>query len=159
MPVRLKPIKPNKKFLGDIGALEHAIESALDDTADFALDLHKKTTTTWDTKVNFYIRKTKFGRSIGTRSNIWKYVDQGTRPHVIQARRAPNLKFRAGGFRAKTRPNTITSSGGARGGNWVTKRSVRHPGTAARNFSEAIGKRAEKELAKALRKKFKGLFG
>lgn len=44
------------------------------------------------------------------------YVDQGTRPHVIQARRAKALRFVMGGV-------------------VVFRRSVHHPGTRPRDFS------------------------
>lgn len=43
------------------------------------------------------------------------FVEAGTRPHVIEARNAPMLRFQIGG-------------------RWISARSVRHPGTRARDF-------------------------
>ena len=152
MRIKLIPILPKRKIF-DVDALERGIEDALDDAAQFALDQFEKTTVTWQTDVKFTINKTKNGRTVGTRSTIYKYVDEGTRPHEIEARRAPALVFQYGAARrAKTKPSVISSYKGAAGDQWRSKKSVQHPGTAPRNFTKIIGERAAQRLRGNLRR-------
>lgn len=159
MVARIKAIKPTRRFLGDINALEDEMELALDEAADETLELYAKTVKTWRTKVNFTARKTKLGRSIWANNTIYKYVDKGTKPHVIRAKRAPNLRFLSQGFKAKTTPGVIGSMAGAPADSgWVTKKSVNHPGTEARGFSEAIEKKMRKRYYTITRRRLKGLF-
>lgn len=71
----------------------------------------------------------------------WQWLDEGTKPHVIRARRKPTLRFRAGGFRAKTSVGKFTSgSGRPASGPWRAPVSVRHPGTKARGWSALLTK-------------------
>lgn len=72
----------------------------------------------------------------------WQWLDEGTHPHVIRARRARTLRFRQGGFRAKTSVGKFESGAGrAASGPWRFPRSVRHPGTKARGWSALLTKR------------------
>lgn len=139
MRVKITPILPKRKLA--TGAQAQArIEAELDDAAKEAHGLYSKTTATWDTPVNFYIRKLKSGRSVGTRSKVYTFVDKGTRAHIIKARNAKTLAFATGG-RPKTRPNTLASYNGAPGRTSVFAQEVHHPGTKARAFTEAVNKR------------------
>jgi hypothetical protein len=152
MRIKLTPILPKRKIF-DVDALERGIEDALDDAAEYAQELFEKTTATWETKVNFTINKTKNGRTVGTRSTIYKFVDLGTKAHEITARRADALVFQYGqARRAKTKPNTISSYKGNAGDQWATKKTVQHPGTAPRNFSQKIGEKAGERLRGNIRR-------
>ena len=145
MRIQVKPIKP-KGFPTGKDA-EKAIEATLDDGAQFALELYKKTASTWETAVTFAVKKTKYGRSVGTRSRIYAYVDKGTRPHTIKARRVPVLRFTLGG-RPKTRQNYIASYKGSKGKQWVSKKEVHHPGSKPRNFTAVINTRTKQFMAR-----------
>lgn len=91
----------------------------------------------------------------GTDSLLYKWTDEGTKPHIIRPRRSRFLRFRVGG-RAKTTPNVIGSQAGSRGDSWRTADFVLHPGTRARNFTKRIQERrqktAEQEISQAIAK-------
>jgi len=157
--IKLTPIKPKRPFLAGVKQFEREMNIAQDDAADFTRDLLEKTVTTWEHSVTFYVRKLKSSRSIGTTDKIWNMLDKGTRGHMIRPKRAATLRFKAGGFRAKTRPRTFASSGGAKGGKWVSSRAVAHPGTQPREWSDEAGKRGGQALASNVRRAVKGLFG
>jgi hypothetical protein len=152
MRIKLEPILPKRKMF-DVAAVERGIEDALNDAAEYAQELFEKTTATWETKVNFTINKTKAGRTVGTRSTIYKFVDLGTKAHEITARNADALVFQYGqARRAKTKPNVVSSYKGAAGSQWATKQTVKHPGTAPRNFSVKIGEKAGERLRGNIRR-------
>lgn len=151
MRIKVKAILPRKPLV-DVNAFESGLDQALDEAAAEALALYEKTTSTWSTRVNFTIRRTRYGRSVGTRSTIYKYVDAGTRAHPITPRGPYPLRFPMGG-RPKSRPNYIASYQGARGNQWVSPMKVSHPGTEPRNFTQKI----EERVAKSMKKKVKSL--
>lgn len=153
MRIKIIPIKL-RKGLPSSSKLDHAIDEMLAEAALEAQDMFKKTTSTWQTHVNFTVNKTKYGRTVGTRSAIYKYVDQGTRSHMIYPRRKRILRFQTG-YRAKTRPGVIGSSSGGASGGVVWAKAVRHPGTQARRFSVTIGERMGKRTAAIMRAKLK----
>ena len=108
----------------------------------------------WKHKPGFQGRKVIRSNSItvyvyptGEHKMIWYYVDQGTKPHVIKAVRAPMLKFKTG-YIAKTaaQPARLVSGGGRATGPWVSKASVNHPGSEGRGFSEQIAKEWEPDF-------------
>lgn len=159
MVARIKAIKPTRKFLGDINALERELEAGLDELADETETLYRKTVKTWAHRVTFRKVKTSNGRSVYTVDKVYQYVDKGTKPHIIRAKRAPNLRFRVGGFKPKTKVNVINSYKGAPAdGDFVSKRQVNHPGTEARNFSSIIEERMRKRQYVVMRRRLKGLF-
>ena len=157
MPFKLKPIVPRKGFLGDVNALERAIETALDDTADFTREQFEKTTQTWNDKPSFVVSKTKAGRSVYTRHRVWNMLNKGTRAHPIRPKRAKVLRFSVGG-KSKTRPRIIGSTRGSPGSQPVVARRVMHPGTEPREWDIAIAPKAQDELTRNMRKNLKGLF-
>ena len=138
MRARLEPIIP-KRSIASPDEVEQAIELTLDELAAEAKALYEKTVATWNTKVNFTIRKTKFGRSVGTSNRIFKFVDQGTEAHPIPKSPLPYpLRFNVGGFRAKTRPKVLASYKGAPGRTPTVAWQVQHPGTEARLYTQII---------------------
>lgn len=91
----------------------------------------------------------------GTDSKIYLYVTRGTRPHIIRPKRAKALAF-SSRFRAKTAQGYIRSYKGGRSGKPVFAKEVKHPGTQARGFEEAIAAKHqpifEKKCADGLQK-------
>lgn len=149
MRAKLKPIT-TKRYSLSPATIAKAIEMALDVTAQESLADLQKTTRTWATPVKFTINKLKYGRSIGTSNVIYKYVDQGTSPHVIRPKRPGYpLRFKTGG-RAKTKVATIASYKGAPGNTPIAAYQVMHPGTQARLFTQVINTRNKRRFPKNL---------
>lgn len=143
--IRIKAIKVSAKDAGlDPQAHRHALELAYKAAAKLALDDYAKTTATWDHGVSFTATTSGdgIGQIVGTDDRIYGYVDEGTRPHMIRPRKARRLKF-ATGYRAKTSPGVIGSRGGGASGPIAYARAVRHPGSAARNFTAIIRERSQ----------------
>lgn len=148
MKISLTPIKVTKGILANPETMSRVIENALTGAALGVKADYGVTQQTWSnkSKADFKI-KSKIGeRIIYTTGLIYLWVDKGTKAHEIRAKNKKVLKFRRG-FRAKTRPNSISSGKGARGnGAWVSKEVVKHPGTKPRNFSKAIAAKWRKLL-------------
>lgn len=118
------------------------------------------TTATWEHKPDFKLDISLAGGepavTVGTDSTIYKWVDEGTKPHTIAPVKAQVLAFKSG-YKAKTQPGVIGSTGGGAEGDQVFAMVVSHPGTEARKFSEKIkrkwagqfGKRMVEAMAKA----------
>lgn len=101
-----------------------------------------ETTKTWNRKPVFEEQISLAGGpqvEIYTTDEIYGYVDQGTRPHVIRPVKAKALRFQSG-YKAKTIPGVIGSQNGGSFGDTVFSKGVQHPGNAPRNFSKEIEK-------------------
>lgn len=126
----------------NLSAVTKAIVTAGNETlkvikSDFGL-----TTRTWNTKVIFNtVPMRPSGQNlegaVGTTSKIYMYVTRGTKAHLIRAKRGKSLSFQ-GGYRAKTSRRRLGSSSGGSFGKRVFAQVVKHPGTQAREFEEAI---------------------
>lgn len=105
----------------------------------------------WDHKPDFAARKYVNKGAIevavypaGKNKAIWRYVSEGTKPHVIRPKNAKALSFVWGGpgsYNPKTTPGPPPTWGGpgtVTGGETVVRREVHHPGTKARNFEKYI---------------------
>lgn len=80
----------------------------------------------------------------------WTWLDEGTRPHVIRARRAPYLRYRLG-YNASTRPGTLTSRGSYYvGKHYRRSKVVHHPGTKPRGWVALIQKRRRRKFTKRM---------
>lgn len=77
----------------------------------------------------------------------WVWLDEGTRPHIIQARNAPNLVFQTT-FTPKTKVKTFSSGPGNIAPPWRKTKKVRHPGIEAREWSTEIVKRRRKRFTR-----------
>ncbi len=74
----------------------------------------------------------------GQHKNLWYYVDLGTKPHIIRAKNKPFLAFQTG-YSARTAPVAKFNQGtGQKFGAWRRVKSVNHPGTKARKFTETF---------------------
>lgn len=107
------------------------------------------TTSSWKNKPKFEtVVSLKGGEAaflVDTNSEIYGYVDQGTKPHIIRPVKAKVLAFNVGGS-PKTRPGVIGSTGGSAGSGPVFSKGVRHPGTKARQFSKIINEKWQKRF-------------
>lgn len=104
------------------------------------------TVSRWKRKPQFTITLQEGGHfEIGTDNEIYKYVDEGTKPHVIRAKNAPYLSFYRTGFVSKTKANSLNTRAGRKANADFTKvKQVNHPGTEPRNFTKLIRERSRK---------------
>lgn len=88
--------------------------------------------------------------------NKWVWLDEGTKAHDIRAKRKPRLRYRKGGFRAKTKPGSLRSGAGQKAtGPWRGPAQVRHPGTAARNWTAILTKQRKGRFIKRMNQAIK----
>lgn len=145
MAAKFKPIPLDLDATGlNPRKAKRAIETALGIVAVTALQDFQGIVRGWEHKPEFRIVKEDDHVSVGTDDDVFKFVDEGTRPHTIRARRAKFLRFMAGA-RAKTTPGSLRSGSGG-GGSLMFRRSVNHPGSKARGFSKMVAKRAQDRL-------------
>ena len=147
--LKLTPIIP-KTMAAKFKNAPDAVEKGMDEAAEAVKADFEKTTAGWEHSVSFTIQKQGTDRTVTTDDEIYGYVEHGTRPHVIVAKRARVLRFATGG-RAKTSPNRITSGSGSKGGAVVFRPRVNHPGTKARLFTQQIAKLWRKGTAPFIR--------
>ncbi len=129
------------------GIVDAAIQSL---ARDEGIPLFQNTTKTWQHKPTFETVKQPRGWAIKTSDQVYNWVDQGTKPHIITAKNVPFLLFRYP-YKSATVPNVISARAAARGNNWARKRSVHHPGTEARNFTDIIMRRLQQRAANRVR--------
>lgn len=111
----------------------------------------EKTTRTWEHKPKFEALTSLTGPGpvvlVGTDNLIYKFVDEGTKPHPIFAgvytgkSNKKTLAFQWGGpgsYTAKTTPRIIGSQAGGQSGEGVLRAYVQHPGIKAREFDLTI---------------------
>lgn len=148
--VEVRVIKPKGKVF-NAPAMRRVVENALAAAARGARVDFNVTTKTWETRPDFVIEKVKDGRAVYTTNTIYKFVNDGTKPHTIAPRNGKALVFPGPGFKPKTTPGVIGSKKGARGkGQIITPKPVQHPGTAPRGFREAIAKKWRAQLPKVI---------
>lgn len=147
--LKLKPIKP--KGLGDVyKRLPKAVEKGMKKAAERAKEDFEATAATWENKPSFTITEQGNGEYlIGTDSDIWKWIDEGTKPYTIR----PKKRFLvfSPGSRPKTSPGKITAGGGSRGSGVVFAKRVNHPGIRARYFTRQITQRWRRGVAPFIR--------
>lgn len=162
MSVRMQAIRPRKSPYYNLNDFNSALQAALDDTGKEMLADFKRTTATWETKVDFRIERTSFrvgsrlvSITVGTDNEIYRWVTRGTPAHTITAQNDGRLLFRTG-YQAKTKPGRFLSKGGGASGPFVSPRAVQHPGTEARKFEELVQQRHQKRgtLEKNIQKRW-----
>lgn len=130
-----------------------AIEKATYKSAGLILRDFEATVRTWDKKPTFDVTITNQGGdysvTAGTDNEIYGYVDAGTKPHVIRAKRSKYLRY-SSGYKAKTRVGVIDSNDGGASGDDVFSKEVHHPGFPGRKFSERIQKRRQTTVAQEI---------
>ena len=161
------PMKLNTSAMTKV-IYETVVESAKLAKKDF-----EKTVTTWKNKPQMETRVGGVGRLLsgkarldfsagpnpyGDNYDIYKFVDLGTKKHLIPKTgntTAKPLFFQwagKGSYNAKTKPRVIGSTGGGATGAWRTFKQVKHPGTKARQFSSIIARKWQKKLPKDAQK-------
>lgn len=150
MPLLLRSIRSGKRqaLLSQLPSIaKQELEKALDKEVKPALVKSLNlVVANWEHKPKFQARKT-IGKDkitltvfpVGENADIFKFVDQGTKPHVIKPVRAKMLRFQLG-YKSKTlaRPARTVSGGGVATGDVVVAKRVNHPGNEARNFTGTI---------------------
>ena len=167
MPLLLRNIRAGKRraLLTDLNNIvRKELERALDNEVKPALvKSHEIIVAGWKNKPNFqtrkYIRPDKISMTVfptGDNADIYTYVDQGTRPHIIRPVRAKMLRFRTG-YQPKTlaRPARTVAGGGTTTGPEVRALLVHHPGSEAREFSRTIAEDIKPDFEKIIEQAFR----
>jgi len=136
--------------------LKAELEDVVSDWSDENRPKFKVEAKTTDRELRVEVRPYKRRRA----SQIFAWVDAGTRPHVIKPKRKNKrgrLAFRTE-YQPKTAPVARAHVGPGRAtGPWVMPKMVRHPGTKARRFSETIQKRTYKRFRRTIENTFRRL--
>lgn len=128
--IKLVPIKPKASAV-NFAATEKAVRQTM---AELASELQKDlaaTTAGWTHRVTFTIKQERDGYTVATDDPIWRYGDDGTKPHAIFPSRRKMLRF--------------TTHGAV-----VFSRGVHHPGTKARHWSTMLKDKYQAEMAHRL---------
>ena len=151
-----KPLSP-KKLRTDKVRLN--ILNTLRAEGKIIADEFKKTTASWKgekPKFEVLIGLTSKDATVvvgptGTDKAVlkWVWLDEGTKPHKIRAKRKPNLVFQSG-YSPKTKVGFFGSFPGGSFGPIVSKFEVPHPGTKGRGWSVLIVKSRRKRFVQAL---------
>lgn len=149
--IKAKAIKPHTPFNPGVFRQEmHA--SALSIMANMTRDFNK-TVRTWKHEVDFKSevndKPSEISVSVSTDDKIYGYVDKGTKPHIIRAKRSPRLFFKKG-YKAKTTPHVIGSHQGGALGKTVVAKQVKHPGNDPRYFTRDIQAKYQPKLKKEM---------
>ena len=156
MTILTKQIKP--KRLNDKAFFEEFEKAAKVISKEMKKEF-EITTIGWDTDVKFEelvsLGPTSIDILVATDNEIYGYVNNGTVPHVIAAKKGKTLAFRWGGpgsYRAKTArgKQVHNPAGGQTSGNMIFPKAVQHPGTKAREFDKLIKKMFEKKFTRAM---------
>lgn len=113
---------------------------------------YERTVRTWNEKPEFEtVESLKGGPTllVGTDDVVYKYVDEGTKAHIIRAKNAPRLAFPSV-YRAKTDPGKLDAHAGGPSGDTVFAVQVQHPGTEPRDFTKIIQEKWEPKFREAM---------
>jgi len=152
MKFNFQPILP-KKPIFDTAKFDALVQQATRTTVDDIHADYQKTVKTWTHKPKFYTTRRGADWYIGTKDEIYGYVENGTPEHDIPMKSGgPMLAYFKTGFKSKTLVNYIGSLPGATANrNFRRRKVVNHPGTKARNFSKEIAEKRMKQFAKLVR--------
>jgi len=139
MNVKMKAIKATANFRG----MRNVFTQGMTDLGEDRLPLFGRgIVKDWDGQPVFVSNtKRKNGnihthcKPVGQYAEKWMWVNDGTKPHRIEAKGAGGLYFRTG-YQPKTKPNTPSFVGpGISTGDTVGPvKAVNHPGSEPRNF-------------------------
>lgn len=147
-----RAIIPNSMI--SLAAQRSAVKAAMDNAAKQAKAEFEKTTATWSRRPEFTIEApSEFSRTIATDSEIYGYVNDGTRPHIIPV--SGTAVIFPGGL-PKTAPRIIGSGTGSPGKRTFTTKPIHHPGTEAREFDDVIAEQMEPKLATEIQRAVDG---
>ena len=145
-----KVIKPGR-FNAD--AFQREIARAANEAGKTIKKDFEATTKHWDNKPEFELivslEPSPVEVLVSTDDEIYKYVNDGTKPHEIWAgwytgkSEHKSLVFPSA-FTAKTKPNSLQTGPGSSGGALVHTPYVEHKGSKPRNFDKLIKKKRER---------------
>ena len=151
---QLKPatLKVDVFRLAFLNALRQAGRDIIED--------FEKTTATWKNKPVFEMQISLSGGlqvEVYTESEIYKFVDKGTKPHDIwpgfyTGKSDKKVLAFSSKSTPKTIPGVIDSGPGSRGKVDTFRPYVKHPGTKARQFSTMLARKWRKKLPKDAQK-------
>lgn len=126
------------------------------------LNRHREVVKGWKLRPDFSLEVTVQPTRIqilvtprGRNKKIFRYVNEGTKAHIIQQKNKAYLKFQTG-HSPKTKPIAKYNVGnGGRTGGWVSKKQVNHPGTKRRDFTKTFVEEALPELRKQTENAFR----
>lgn len=155
MAVRFRALVP--KYI-DEAVFERQAQAVLAEASTDMSQMFQKTTATWKHKVKWRTRTVVNSRlsytAVGTDDDIYRFVSEGTKAHDIRPRNKSRLSFRSG-YKAKTRRRSLSSGSGGASGAWVsTKKTIKHPGTEAREFAEEVADKYQPKFSLLVRQKF-----
>lgn len=157
----LKVVKPNRIKEKD---MYDVLYNAVRRQRAVVLKDYEGTVETWKEKPKFVaeVSITNAGPrlEVYTTNEIYRYVDEGTRPHEIWAgaytgKSDKKVLAFPSAFSPKTKPNSLKSGAGSKGKVDTFRPYVNHTGTEARNFSEQIYKKNEKSFKREMEKAMK----
>ncbi len=146
MPILIKEIKPSRL---KVDALRLELLNEMRKVGTAVKKDYEKTTRTWKHKPKFEVsvslKQPGPTLIVETDDEIYRYVDKGTKPHLIFAgiytgkssKKALSFPVRSA---PKTRPGMLRSMPGFKSSAKVARPYVQHPGSKPRGFEEAIGK-------------------
>jgi len=132
-----------------------------------AIELANEIIDNWDNKPKFvaslFVTRDKISLYVeptGPNAKSWDWTSRGTKPRLITAGtrlmggRKNKLLFKRN-HTPKTTPGPTWGGSGKSSGPWVSKRTVKHPGTKARKFEEWIGKQIKADFRKEIEGAFR----
>lgn len=134
-----------------VKALRTACDDALSQGAADAAAKLARPASNWRHGVPMTTSVQDDAATAGTDDKVYSYVSDGTRQHVIVAKKAKVLAF--GPSAPKTTPGSLSPGGGSRGAASTFRKRVNHPGTKARKFDEAAARELEQEWPATVRRK------
>lgn len=154
MPARKTSSTLRQFMVATDSVMRQELKSVVEDTSIELKGYFEGVVKAWTTKVRFR-RVTRVSPylisarvfAVGKNKNIWQYVDEGTKPHVIKPKNAPRLSFKLG-YSARTAPGVgkggspnANAGTGQATGDRVFAMQVQHPGTKARQFAKTFNAR------------------
>lgn len=168
MPSRIVGSTLRQFVITNYNAARRELSDELTELGNDQKQYFEEVTSDWKRKPTFkvltIITPTELGYAViatGENSDIWRYVDEGTQPHIIRPKSPDKpLAFR-GNYSARTAPVAKAHVGsGTSSGAWVKTFVVFHPGNDARLFAETYiadntmerRRRIENALRRAIRR-------
>lgn len=125
----------------------------------------RNATDTWTHKPDVQVRKAAGGvgraqtatLNVRVNSDTYRYVNEGTRAHIIAPKREGGVLAFNSRFRAKSRPNSLRAYKGMSAGPVRFAMVVHHPGFPARNFTKLAFEKARRDGAKIVDAQIKSI--
>jgi len=148
---RIKMQRIGKDIRFQFPEISAEIDQTVKEFEKIAVAEHAAVVKTWQHQPEFKARRygwlVKGSHAISvqvwTDDPVWRYVDEGTKPHPIRPKKRGGVLAFPSMFKPKTQPRSLKSGAGASGGPVVITQAVEHPGTEARNFSAMLQRKLD----------------